>query len=518
MMPFFPNPYEDELLYSIIARYHRLSGNILMRTSLQDLFGSGNVCSSVILPGKIGYLANQIPYGSISAGNLLLKYTLFPYYSAFQSQHIINDVLNWENGKNNSAIFQKLGIWGSVIKQPEYLRYCPQCYLEDIQLYCESYWRKLHQTPGVLVCPKHGCQLMNSTISYCSRDSHDYFSMNIEYLFPAQVPPTLTESDVEKATLISRDLEWLYANYDLVRSTFCKQGSFRWVYLKLLSEKGLATPHASLYLEKLTYEFKKYYGDDLLNIWGVNFDTSMSKIWIASMCRNTQRSFQPLRHVLLAQFLCGSLKEFISYAQNLDSNVVIKPYFYHDPENMENKLNTYRCRWETTCARYPNKCQNDIRKLIPAVYTWLFRHDNVWIKEHSPKKAESPINRTYIDWEEKDNKLSKEVLQTTKTLLHLSGKPVWITTRKIGNTLGCYGILEKHIQQLPKTQKSLECVTETREQYQFRRINWAISELEKNNEPIVMWRVMRLAGIRNEFWNEYWEKMKKSDDITRKIL
>ncbi len=287
--------------------------------------------------------------------------------------------------------------------------------------------------------------------------------------------------------------------------------------MKLLSEKGLATPHASLHLEKLTHEFKKYYGDNLLNIWGVNFDTSMSKIWISTMCRNTQRSFQPLRHVLLAQFLCGSLREFISYAENFDSNVNIKPYFYHDPEDMENKLKTYRCRWETTCTRYPDKCQNDIRKSIPAVYTWLFRHDNVWLKEHSPKKTESTINRTYIDWEEKDNKLSMEILQTAETLLHLSGKPVWITTRKIGNTLGCYGILEKHIQQLPKTQKSLDCVTETREQYQFRRINWAISQFEDKGEPIVVWKVMRLAGIREEFWNECWEKMDKVDIIARKL-
>lgn len=38
MISFFPTPYEDELLYSILARYHLRSGNISYVDTNKDLF------------------------------------------------------------------------------------------------------------------------------------------------------------------------------------------------------------------------------------------------------------------------------------------------------------------------------------------------------------------------------------------------------------------------------------------------------------------------------------------------
>jgi hypothetical protein len=38
-------------------------------------------------------------------------------------------------------------------------------------------------------------------------------------------------------------------------------------------------------------------------------------------------------------------------------------------------------------------------------------------------------------------------------------------------------------------------VVESIEDFQIRRIRWAVGELDRRREPMVSWRVMRLAGL-----------------------
>ena len=74
-------------------------------------------------------------------------------------------------------------------------------------------------------------------------------------------------------------------------------------------------------------------------------------------------------------------------------------------------------------------------------------------------------------------------------------KPVRITVGKIGTTIGCKALLEKHLDKLPQTKAYLESVTETVEDFQIRRIKWAIRELDLRGEEIKYWKVLRLAGL-----------------------
>ena len=43
MLAFFPEPYEDELLYGLLSRYHFYSGNIDFKDTLRELFGKGSL-------------------------------------------------------------------------------------------------------------------------------------------------------------------------------------------------------------------------------------------------------------------------------------------------------------------------------------------------------------------------------------------------------------------------------------------------------------------------------------------
>jgi hypothetical protein len=49
---FFPTPYRDELIYSVIARYHVYSGNPGHIHTLEDLFNTRGITSSIEFQGK----------------------------------------------------------------------------------------------------------------------------------------------------------------------------------------------------------------------------------------------------------------------------------------------------------------------------------------------------------------------------------------------------------------------------------------------------------------------------------
>ena len=75
-------------------------------------------------------------------------------------------------------------------------------------------------------------------------------------------------------------------------------------------------------------------------------------------------------------------------------------------------------------------------------------------------------------------------------------KPVRITVGRIGATLGLKALLDKHLDKLPQTKAYLDSVTETVEDFQIRRIEWAVEELDRQGEEIKTWKILKLAGLR----------------------
>ena len=61
MMTFFPTPYNDELLYSILARYCMYSGNTNNKTNLDDIYGIRSITSVMELPSHIDRIISNLP-------------------------------------------------------------------------------------------------------------------------------------------------------------------------------------------------------------------------------------------------------------------------------------------------------------------------------------------------------------------------------------------------------------------------------------------------------------------------
>lgn len=155
--------------------------------------------------------------------------------------------------------------------------------------------------------------------------------------------------------------------------------------------------------------------------------------------------------------------------------------------------------WLTLVQQYPNKSKTELRKLNPALYTWLYRNCKEWLSENSPVKMEVKYKNLRVDWEERDNEILALAREKIKEIRKRAGKPKRITISVIGCELGIRSLLEKHIDKLTKTRKYLNEQTESITEFQLRRIDWAIKELNEEGMGVELWRVFKKAGIRKEY-------------------
>src|SRR5262249_32669730 len=84
MIGFFPEPYPDELCYSLCARYCRRAGYRGRISTVRDLFGSGSFRAVVDMPSRPDSLIASLPPGhGYTVDRFIDEHTLLPFYAAF---------------------------------------------------------------------------------------------------------------------------------------------------------------------------------------------------------------------------------------------------------------------------------------------------------------------------------------------------------------------------------------------------------------------------------------------------
>lgn len=178
-MIFFPSTYEDELFYSVMARYHWISGNENPRKSMTEMFGSSNICAAKLFPTHLQSLCERLPFpNTYNPSELIDNNTFLPYYSAFipiERYKKLKEIMICGSG---TSVYMVLGITASEIKKEPALKYCPICVEEDKIAFGEAYWHRTHQADGVTICYKHGYRLLLSNIETNQRHKHEMVTLN----------------------------------------------------------------------------------------------------------------------------------------------------------------------------------------------------------------------------------------------------------------------------------------------------------------------------------------------------
>lgn len=309
MMTFFPMHYEDELLYSILARYRIHSGNIGLKSALDDIYGDRNVTAVMDLPSHLDRIITNMPIDSkYSAEELIEKYTLYPFYTAFLPPESAEKIKEYMIGDKGGSIYNKVGLMASSISLNQYFKFCPQCIKEDMKRYGELYWHRIHQVPGVLVCPKHKEFLHDSKAPVRGFNKQEYRNASLDVCTINNGLLKYSDKVLEHLVNLAMDAEVLLNKRFPNRSLEW----FREQYINRLMDFGYANINSNVRQKKLLTDFVDYYGDDLLIILQSGINTNSEHTWLTNIFRKKSKTTHPIRHLLVMRFLNISLEELFS--------------------------------------------------------------------------------------------------------------------------------------------------------------------------------------------------------------
>lgn len=165
-IPFFPQLLPDELLFSAMARFHRLMGGVTGSNTTALLFGvhKALLYSATLVPPNILIFASRMPsdHANRNAVVLLSHNTPFNVLTYFEPktrrQFLVKQYL-YQRHRGPSRIVE-LGLRIAQRSHPRPgLAFCDDCVKEDIARFGVGYWHVEHQLPGYYFCARHQRQL-----------------------------------------------------------------------------------------------------------------------------------------------------------------------------------------------------------------------------------------------------------------------------------------------------------------------------------------------------------------------
>ncbi len=292
MLPFFTNPYPNELIYSAIARYHFYSGNIDCKDTLEELFDNRSVIPSIGMGSYFSVLAEKLG-AQYSIESLLANHTIYPYYASFLSkqrqQEILNDVK--EDGK---ALYTRLGMVAGSICIKNGIYYCAICARSDTEQYGEPYIHREHQLQGIDYCPHHEVLLRKYPVIKDSRIEYIRFELNHMNL------SELYEIDPHKEMsvyLAKQAYKLLHLPlHSLSREDIISK------YKALLRKHKLITASNRVRQHELYQAFKITFSRDFLKCYQSELSEEDEYNWLKVLTRNMKRHVHPFRHLLFLYF------------------------------------------------------------------------------------------------------------------------------------------------------------------------------------------------------------------------
>lgn len=301
VLTYFPQPYQDELVYSLVARYGRHTGMIGAEPLGLALFGSKRQRPAYDVPIRIQALASRIPARQgLTAVHLINLHTLFPYYAAFlaadDAAEILRDVMG-DRGGSKVRLYL-----GSDIRTPKRLRFCPECRDAMLRDFGELYWRREQQIPWVVVCPIHGCSLRSSGVVAGGR-AFTYVpatTSNCDDRAEELAPGLETSELADLCSIAQQAREVLLTGTTPLR----EPGSWRADFRARCSDKGLMMTSGHVNRVKMKEAVLARFGY-LARIWPELMELRGKENWVSKLNWDSAPSINPVWTFIADRTLSG---------------------------------------------------------------------------------------------------------------------------------------------------------------------------------------------------------------------
>ncbi|MEK5277978.1 MULTISPECIES: TnsD family Tn7-like transposition protein [Paenibacillus] len=392
----FPNPYPDEIFNSVMARYHFWSRGKSCSATIGELFGTERLAAIVDFPCGLSSLQSKVSaHHSFKEENLIQYHTFFPLHQPFLSSEKVDAIVCKlkVGGNKGGGVHALLGYGGSSVNIfSSTLRYCSCCVQDDIELYGETYWHRIHQISVIQECPIHNNPLKISTVPFRDRQ-HKYQFVDLNDVINGLTPRPLKNNETEvyfNSDLLSSNTQYLLNNV----VTPLDFESFRKRYVYLLKTAGYASLSGKVNILALSEDFVKRYGRNFLEQIGCLPSPSNEKNWLNSFARYSRFMISPVKHLLMMAFLKITAADFfenISFdepfgngpwpclnigADHYRKEVIQAVKMKTHPKDKKIVIGTFQCDCGFVYTRYGPEKKNSEQERYS--YNYVKQYGGVW--------------------------------------------------------------------------------------------------------------------------------------------
>lgn len=310
MAQFTMTLYPDEVVYSALARLRQRMRFLSIVAFMRDICGIWSAIPAVDLPSYIEHLASVLS-GSppLTVDQVIAQHTLLPFYLPFLSSERGNELKKIMRGRTRKDIQLVLGYKYSNLPKSQWLRYCPRCVQEDRERWGECYWHRIHQVPGIEVCPDHAVWIQDSDAPARDlRPCHEFRSA--ERTVTQSVARMLMPDDCGATAILAfaQNAAWLLN----VSSVSPDPDALRRRYLALLAGRGLATHTNRVHAHHFKQAFLRDYPQEVLGRLEGEHGALRSGDGVLALVRRVRSSYSPIHHLLMMQFLRQTAESFFA--------------------------------------------------------------------------------------------------------------------------------------------------------------------------------------------------------------
>lgn len=291
---------DGELLYSWMSRLHALNARHDPSQTLLDVFGISTIVPSLDLPGNLeAFISTSLGWGPFtSASQAASDATLYPYFTRFMSPERRADVLQRICRTDARGLKTAMGLIANRFRASTMLKSCLVCDKECLKQHGCMMWLRIHQLPGVDVCPIHSESLVAYHMQSEQVDKQLLIARNSSHLVKIDVTNPGLAQQFATLSLQALQLDALpLSNQD-------RAGR----YLEAVAQLGFRRGDRTDW-ERLAGHIGQHYQwfegmacrDRLLS------SDATPLRWIQDICLRPERSLHPICHILMAGALFGDI-------------------------------------------------------------------------------------------------------------------------------------------------------------------------------------------------------------------
>lgn len=438
---YFPEMYEDELVFSVLSRFYSHSGFMTYRDAAKICYQVSNTSPSIEFLNNMTVEIREHFLKQCTTEELVEKHTMFPMYMRFYEKErrktTFESLVKMDSHKNVFPIITHK-------ETARYLRYCPLCAKGDRENLGETFWHRSHQLYGSSVCSIHNCYLEESGVEIAGKVTPAFISAESEV--PKEMDARLCDDEI-LVGLAGYMAEVFQAPIDFEKEM--PMGKYLGTNLdkKYMSESGVQ--------RKLGVFVQDY----------LQFYCNMDSEYLLDTVQ-VQKFFNGKRF-LMHEICQLALFERVSVEQILNPMIV-----------------------EEIDSIYLKVAQN-----IGVDYELVKLIGDEISKEHYKRKISFETKRKNLDkWDKMDLELLPQVKELIKQLQDTGeNRPEKISVAGICKTLN---LPDKKIDKLPRCKEEIKNHMESQEHYWARELVWAVETIEKSDVRLNWKQIRNLTNLR----------------------